>query len=123
MNSKSPRVQVRSQTRAAPKNGGNGNSTPNGFGIDLAQPPIPDKRIVEQPRRSWPEGGRAPQSDRLPSGPGTDGEPLLVRVGEVLARNEPPEPAPLPPPGRTMYNIPQRPQPAQQTPGWGFSRP
>jgi hypothetical protein len=55
---KSPRVQVRSHTRAAPKNGSSGKFTSNGFGIDLAQPPIPQDEIVEQPRSSWPRGGK-----------------------------------------------------------------
>jgi hypothetical protein len=102
MNSKQPHVQVRSHTRAAPKNGGQGNS--NTFGVDLREPPTPDGRIVEQDRSSWPNRGRAPQSDRLPSAPGTDDEALLSGGG---ARNEPPEPAPLPSATGTFYNTSQ----------------
>jgi hypothetical protein len=121
MNSQ-PRVQVRSPTRSAPKNSGAGGNVA-GFGIDLAEPPTPDGRIIEQPRSTWPAKGRAPQSADLPDGAGTGSEPLLVQVGEVLARNEPPSPAPLPPPGRTMYNTPSEAvPPARQTSGWGFAK-
>jgi hypothetical protein len=50
MNSK-PRVQVRSLTRAAPKDASSGNSNPtgkSGFGIDLAEPPIPHQIGAQQ---------------------------------------------------------------------------
>jgi hypothetical protein len=122
MNSQTPRVQVRSHTRAAPKNSNSGGNS-SGFGIDLAEPPIPDSRIVEQPCSSWPRRGQAPQSDRLPDGPGTGSEPLLVKVGEVMARNEPTQAPPeFPTPGGTMYNTPQGVQRPIQAPGWGFAK-